>query len=217
MGWMSRLTKVAGAALDAVEHLAKETEYHHPVSQEELNAYVGRNLPAGIKSAALTIQEGCLLVDALIARGGVQANARMKLAVEKCRLDDEEQSLELRLLSDPQIAARGMLGKLMLPLIKTYVSTFHHKSLLLWRLEGVDGVTADGSRITVDLAHFGGRGLLAKALKDVAGRWGNDSGEAGFFSSLTSGAAEALSTKLSIVSARCKTGVVELKCQYAGQ
>ncbi len=199
MDLLERIQSVWDQAKGLIDEKLPDISYHHTVSQDELNSLLSQNLPKGIKSAALTLHDNGIMLDALAVRPGIQADVQMMLAVEQCRIAHDEQRLVLALKSKPTVSARGAFGKMVLAVLKLFVAVFHRNDLLQWALQGTEGVVADGRLITVDLKHFGGRKVLEDAIREATGRWGDALG---------------LASNIIIASARCKAGQAELECQY---
>ncbi len=169
------------------------------LSDETLNKAVSSMLDKDgeIQSLCIAMHDGYCQVDARIKHNLAEFDVTVEFEI-KLELNKESQIIELRKKKSLVIVKEGLRNKIVVAVVRAFVSAFLGKSLLHWSLKDTDDVTSSGDTVSVDLAKV--KDALYAAMAEKMGS------VAPWLSALIQGGTGKLADHVAISSVECKKG-----------
>jgi len=116
----------------------------------------------GLINVAATVQS---------KQGTVKVSASMEIV--KFVIDNQQQVIEFRLIDEPKIEPNGWILKVVTSVMSVILKVLFGRTLIEWGVSDVEGISVNGSIITIDLEKLGAADLIKTAIKSKLGVMGD--------------------------------------------
>ena len=213
MGLFDSIKNVAGNLIkEAGNSIAKSTSFPIKLSDETLNKAASGLFGADdeIKSLKISMHDGWCQADAHIVHNLAEFDVTVSFEIVRFEVSKTAQVIELRQKGELATDADGWRNKVVVALMKTFVTAILGRNLLHWGLKDAEGVVVSGDTISIDLGKVGAKDALFNAVAEKVGS------AVPYLLPLMQGGSDKLADYVAISNAECHEGALQVNVQYAG-